>query len=301
MVATSGDTGGAVAQAFYGIPEIEVIILYPYEKISARQEAQLCCWGENIKALAVQGSFDDCQKLVKETLLDPHSKRNFISANSINLGRILPQMIYYAFHALQFFRTHGEPLHFIIPSGNLGNSLACIWAKKMGLPIGNLILAFNANRTIPEWLKSGQYLPLPTQATLANAMDVGNPSNQERLKNLFPLIDDLRLQIRAESVSDEEIKNEIKTSVLQWGQALCPHTATAAVIRKRLPDSEDRLPWALVATAHPAKFESIVEPLIGQELEVPPELAKLLALPIQRAIIPADFSELKKILDRSST
>ncbi len=302
MVATSGDTGGAVAAAFHGKKNIEVVILYPKGKISGRQEAQLCCWGGNVRAIAVEGTFDDCQRMVKETFLDPHTKRSYVSANSINLGRILPQMVYYAHSAITFARLYSnEPLpHYIIPSGNLGNSLACMWAKTMGLPIGPITLALNANRNVADYLESGVLKFAPTHATLANAMDVGNPSNLERFLNLCPNVSDLRNAINAESVSDEEIKSEIESSETDWGQVLCPHTATAAVTRKRLKkkNPSDQTKCILVATAHPAKFETIVEPLIHKSIPIPPPLATLLGKPIKNQTIQPLFTELLTLLEK---
>jgi threonine synthase len=273
IVATSGDTGGAVAAAFHGRAGIRVAILFPKGKISRRQEAQLCAWGGNIRAFAVEGVFDDCQRIAKEALLE--SSR--LSANSINLGRILPQMVYYAHASLAIRKATGKSAGFIIPSGNLGNSLAALWAKRLGFPIGKIALALNANFTVSRFLKTGIFSPEPTRATLANAMDVGNPSNLERLRHLYPEMNGLRADVSADSVTDEEIHREIALSEAEWGQALCPHTATAAVSRKRLPSGAN--PWVLVATAHPAKFESIVEPLVGHSIEVPPALAAILSRP----------------------
>jgi threonine synthase len=182
IVATSGDTGGAVAGAFHGKPNIDVIILYPKGMISDFQEKQLTCWGNKVHAYKVNGTFDDCQRLVKEALLDKKwSKKNLTSANSINIGRILPQTIYYGWSALHYYNRNQRKPGFIIPSGNLGNSLAALWAKKMGFPIGEVILSFNANKSVVNYFETGKWTPQPTITTLANAMDVGNPSNMERL------------------------------------------------------------------------------------------------------------------------
>jgi threonine synthase len=280
IVATSGDTGGAVAAAFHKLRGVEVVILFPKGKVSPRQEHQLCAWGDNIRAFAVEGDFDSCQRIVKEALLDSAAERDWRSANSINLGRVLPQMVYYAQASIlrKRLNPNAPDPGFIIPSGNLGNALAALWAKKIGLPIGPIVLSLNANRVIADFLKTGVYAPAPTIATTANAMDVGNPSNLERLRALYPNLEDLRADVRAESVSDDEIRNEIRTSEVEWGQVLCPHTATAAVVRRRLakePDFEDR-EWILVSTAHPAKFETIVEPLVGHAVELPGALKEIL-------------------------
>jgi threonine synthase len=292
LVATSGDTGGAVAGAFFGKTDIEVAILFPEGKISARQEKQLCAWGGNIHAFAVNGTFDDCQRIVKEALVDQSAlktsvDREWLSANSINLGRILPQMVYYAFAALQF-----ESASFVIPSGNLGNSLACLWAKKIGLPIGEIVLGLNENRGVEAFFETGSFHIHPTLPTLANAMDVSNPSNLERLRNLIPEISELKKFMHAESVTDDEIRAEIRTSQKEWGQVLCPHTAVAAVVRKRnlqMHPSTPKRPYIVVATAHPAKFESIVEPLIGHPLEIPEALAEILLKPSQKTQIEPSY------------
>ena len=249
-----------------------------------------------MQAFGVEGVFDDCQRIVKEALLDPDSKRTFLSANSINLGRIFPQMVYYAFTALMLARTRPSPQdlpHLIIPSGNLGNSLAALWVKHMGLPLGSIHLALNANRGVAQFLETGVAPTGKTIATLANAMDVAQPSNLERVRALFPEMNTLRKNISADSVSDQEISEEIKVSEQEWGQILCPHTATAAVVRKRKPKGGR---WVLVATAHPAKFETIVEPLIGHPIPVPEALQEILKRPSVLKTIQANYDSLKKVL-----
>ena len=289
LVATSGDTGGAVAAAFHGRPWVDVIVLYPRGLVSARQEKQLACWGGNVRTLAVRGTFDDCQRMVKEAFVDPALARDhrLSSANSINVGRLLPQMVYYARTSLELARRDGRPPNFIIPTGNLGNALACVWAREAGLPIGDIVLACNANASIPEFLDGGEWRPRASVATLASAMDVGNPSNMERLRALYPDPARLRATVRAERVDDDEIRRTIRRDHRELGQTWCPHTATAAAAWRRLPEARRAERWVLVATAHPAKFNDIVEPLIGAEVPVPPSLARLLALPsIQRVVEP---------------
>ena len=289
LVATSGDTGGAVAAAFHGRPWVDVIVLYPRGLVSARQEKQLACWGGNVRTLAVRGTFDDCQRMVKEAFVDPALARDhrLSSANSINVGRLLPQMVYYARTSLELARRDGRPPNFIIPTGNLGNALACVWAREAGLPIGDIVLACNANASIPEFLDGGEWRPRASVATLASAMDVGNPSNMERLRALYPDPARLRATVRAERVDDDEIRRTIRRDHRELGQTWCPHTATAAAAWRRLPAARRAERWVLVATAHPAKFNDIVEPLIGAEVPVPPSLARLLALPsIQRVVEP---------------
>ena len=299
IVATSGDTGGAVGAAFFGKPGVQVVILYPAGRISPRQEKQLCAWGGNVRAFAVEGAFDDCQRMVKETLLRARQQKSsphaWLSANSINLGRILPQMVYYARASLELWRARGRAASFIIPSGNLGNSLAALWARRVGMPIDRIALALNQNRPVADYLATGTFTPAATITTLANAMDVGNPSNLERLRQLYPALEELRSHVLAESVTDEEIRQEIRVSEKDWGQPFCPHTAVAGVLRKRLP-REAANPWVLVATAHPAKFESIVEPLIGHAVEIPPALAKILKQPSRSERVAPTVEALGKAL-----
>lgn len=289
LVATSGDTGGAVAGAFFDRPGFEVFVLYPKGKISERQEKQIAGWGGNVHAFAVRGDFDDCQRIVKQALNDVslRSQREFISANSISIGRLLPQMVYYAKASLDYRKKSGEKPGFIVPTGNLGNAVAALWAKKLGFPIANIILATNSNRAISEYLASGHWQPKPTVATLANAMDVGNPSNIERLLALYPDFKHLQREVSTFAVDDAEISNVIRDGEGKWRQAWCPHTATAvAALERHAPPGN----WILVATAHPAKFETIVEPLIGRTIELPPALADLFGRDCKTREIDATFS-----------
>lgn len=299
LVATSGDTGGAVAAAFHGRPGVEVVVLYPRGLVSPRQELQLTCWGGNVRSLSVAGTFDDCQRLVKEAFATPSlaARRELSSANSINIGRLLPQACYYVLSSLQGFRRTGRKVNYIVPSGNLGNVLACVWARRIGLPIGELLLTFNANRTVPDYLESGDWRPRPSVATLASAMDVGNPSNMERLRHLHPEFASLAGAVSAMSVSDDEIRARIRHDDGALGQVWCPHTATAAEAYARLaPARRDAGPWVLVSTAHPAKFPETVEPLIGRPLPVPPALARLLSLPRSCQEVPATLQALAAVL-----
>jgi threonine synthase len=299
LVATSGDTGGAVAAAFHERPGVEVAVLFPKGLVSPTQERQLTCWGGNVVSLAVRGTFDDCQRLVKEAFLDAElrSHATLSSANSINLGRLLPQSVYYAATSLAMWRAYREPASFIIPSGNLGNAVACLWARQLGLPIGEVMLAHNANRTVPDFLAEGEWRPRASVATLASAMDVGNPSNMERLRALFPSMQDLRAALSACSVSDEEIRNRIRAGYREFGQIWCPHTAVAAQAWARLPPSRrQERRWVLVSTAHPAKFREIVEPLIARSIPVPDTLAKLFARRAQSVEIDATLAALRTAL-----
>lgn len=281
LVATSGDTGGAVASAFYQRPEFRVAVLFPEGRVSPRQQHQLTCWGKNITSLAVKGEFDDCQRLVKEAFNNPELslKHNLCSANSINIGRLLPQTTYYAWSSIKYQQTTGLPSSFIIPTGNLGNAFACFIAKEMGFPIDRIIFATNANKTIPDFLATKEWSPRPTLPTLASAMDVGNPSNMERFFYQYQDTDRLLSVLESFSVGDNEIKDQIRYQYEKNQVAICPHTATAFHTYRNLPISNlEGSHWTLVATAHPAKFENIVEPIINVELEIPGNLKTLMAL-----------------------
>jgi threonine synthase len=299
LVATSGDTGGAVAAAFDRRPGMRVAVLYPDGRVSDRQEHQLCCWSDNVLSLKVNGAFDDCQSLVKAAMADQELSgiHRFSSANSINIGRLLPQSTYYADASLRHFRRTGNKPGFIIPTGNLGNAFACIMAREMGLPIGPIILATNANKTIGDYFETLQWLPRASLQTLASAMDVGDPSNMERLRSLIGEADVLRDQLGVASVSDDEIKVAMRQDFEEFGFATCPHTATATHVWRHLDsDDADQNDWILVATAHPAKFETIVEPLIGEAVPLPPELEDILSRPAQAVSIEPDLGSLAAAL-----
>jgi threonine synthase len=236
--------------------------------------------------------------MVKEAFVDAALAKSLLlsSANSINVGRLLPQMVYYAKASLELTRRDGRAPNFIIPTGNLGNALACIWAREAGLPIGEIVLASNANLTVPDFLQSGEWRPRPSIATLASAMDVGNPSNMERLRWLFPSVEQLRGKVRAVPVSDDEIRATIRRDHQELGQTWCPHTATAAHVYAGLPAGRRDERWVLVATAHPAKFNDIVEPLIGKAVPVPPALAALLELPSVQTQVEPSLEALRAVL-----
>ena len=292
LVATSGDTGGAVAAAFHRRAGIQVTVLFPKGLVSPTQQQQLTCWGENVQSFAVRGTFDDCQSLVKQAFLDSSLRAEFdlSSANSINLGRLLPQAVYYLATSLAVRRQTGKPASFVIPSGNLGNSTACVWARRLGAPINEIVLAHNANRTVPDYLDEGVLRLRPSVPTIASAMDVGSPSNLERLSALYPDAAALGAALSAVSVDDNAIRARIRADHDRYGVIWCPHTATAAEAWAQLPAARrERGPWVLVATAHPAKFREIVEPLIGRPVPVPVNLARLFERPSQ-------FSELDPTL-----
>jgi threonine synthase len=295
LVATSGDTGAAVAAAFHRRAGFNVIILYPDGRVSPRQAHGLGCWGDNVRALRVDGDFDACQRLAKQALSDEdlRAQRPLSSANSISLGRLLPQAAYYAHAASRHYAQRGEPLNFIVPTGNLGNACAAFVAKRMGLPIGEIRLATNANDTLPRYFAGADYAAQPTRATLANAMDVGAPSNFERLRHWHRDDAQLRAAIQADDVDDATIVDTIRAAPQRHGVVPCPHTATGLHVLETLRAQGDERPWAVVATAHPAKFDSIVEPLIGHAVQPPPALAESLARPASAEPMAADYAALR--------
>jgi len=298
LVATSGDTGAAVAAAFHRRPGFRVVILYPDGRVSPRQAHQLGSFGDNVHTLRVAGSFDDCQSLAKRALSDETLKQRapLTSANSISLGRLLPQITYYAHAAFAHWLAHGRRLNFVIPTGNLGNALACALARATGLPVGDIVLATNANRVLPDYFAGAEYSPRVAMTTLANAMDVGAPSNFERLRWLYADDAGVRRAVRAESVEDDEIREEIRASRTRYGTLICPHTATATRVLARLRQRGDNRDYAVVATAHPAKFEQIIEPLIGAKIEVPPTLQALLDRPARSEPLGPDYGALRERL-----
>ena len=299
LVATSGDTGGAVAAAFDERPGIHVVVLFPDGRVSERQAHQLTCWGDNVLSLAVQGSFDDCQTLVKSAMADESlcEQYRFSSANSINIGRLLPQCTYYAATSLRHWRETGRRPGFIVPTGNLGNAFACIMTREMGLPIGEVVLAINANRIIADYLAGAEWAPRPSIPTIASAMDVGNPSNMERLRDLLGDADALKEHIRVFTASDKNIEQQIRQSYAAFGFAICPHTATATYAYQQLSQAvRDANDWIIVATAHPAKFELIVEPLIGDVVPLPDSLQKIQSKPSRSVSTNADMSSFKRAL-----
>jgi threonine synthase len=232
-------------------------------------------------------------------MADPElsATHRFSSANSINIGRLLPQSTYYADASVRHYRRTGNKPGFIIPTGNLGNAFACIMAREMGLPIGPIILATNANRTISDYFETLEWLPRASLQTLASAMDVGDPSNMERLRNLVGEADVLRERLGVVSVGDDQIRRSIREDYTQFGFATCPHTATATWTWRHLDaDLAAAHDWILVATAHPAKFETIVEPLIGAAVPVPPELSELLARPASATTIEPNLAALARAI-----
>lgn len=293
LVATSGDTGGAVGAATEGRADLRTLILYPRGRVSPFQAHQLGCWGPPVQALEVAGDFDDCQRLVKAAFAGPAlaARHRLTSANSINIGRLLPQMAYLGWAAARVRAETGVAPGLIVPTGNLGHGFAALYARAMGLPVGPVVLATNANRTLGDWAASGRYEPRPAIATIANAMDVGAPSNFERLAALAPD------GIAVERVDDDAIRARIVADYRATGHVWCPHSATAAEAYARLaPAVRAERPWLLCATAHPWKFAEIVEPLIGRPLVPPPALAAILQRAAQARPIPASADALAEVL-----
>ena len=279
LVATSGDTGGAVAQGFFGTPGIRVTILYPTGKVSAIQEKQLTTLGGNVTALEVDGTFDDCQRLVKQAFLDADlsARFNLSSANSINIARLIPQTFYY-FGAYAQLKKLDRPLVFSIPSGNFGNLSAGILARRMGLPIKQFIAATNLNHAVPDYLKTGKYSPQPSVETISNAMDVGSPSNFVRMKLLSGVAwRQVRSLVTGDFYDDTQTRQAMKLVYEATGYVMCPHTAVAYLALKNyLQTVDEPVTGVFLATAHPAKFLNVVEEAIGIPLPLPGRLAALL-------------------------
>ncbi len=298
LVATSGDTGAAVAAAFHLRPGFRVVILYPEQGVSPRQAHQLGAFADNVRAWRVAGSFDDCQRMVKAALADPElrARAPLASANSISLGRLLPQAGYYAWAALEHWRTHARPLSFIVPTGNLGNATAAALARRMGLPIARIVLACNANDTLPRYFAGAAYRAQRSRRTLANAMDVGAPSNFERLRALYPDDAALRADFAAFTVDDATIAATLRAAEDRHGLQPCPHTATALHVLEQLRLQGDARDYAVVATAHPAKFPEVVEPAFGHGVDTPPALAALLARPSHAQPLAATDAALRAVL-----
>ncbi|MFC4687746.1 threonine synthase [Epilithonimonas pallida] len=303
IAATSGDTGSAVASGFFGVPGIEVYILYPKGKVSPLQEKQLTTWGGNIKALEIDGTFDDCQALAKQILSDEELNQKFTltSANSINIARLIPQSFYY-FWAFAQLRKLGKPNVFSVPSGNFGNLTAGLFAKKMGLPIHQFIASTNENDVVPKFLETGNYEPKPSKQTISNAMDVGNPSNFERMKSLFSNdISEFRKEIVSYSFSDEETKITMRKVKKEFNYTLDPHGAVAYLglenLRQAHSDNiSENFIGILLETAHPAKFVEVVEEVLKEKVIIPEKLEAFNKKEKQSLEFSVDFESLKSYL-----
>lgn len=277
LVATSGDTGGAVASGFLGVQGVEVVILYPSGKVSDIQERQLTTLGQNIKALEVDGVFDDCQDMVKKAFLDESLKHHHLtSANSINIARWLPQMFYF-FFAYKQLKSQNKPLIFSCPSGNFGNICAGIMAKKLGLPIEHFVASTNINDTVPRFLEKGNYDPKPSKATISNAMDVGNPSNFIRIQEMYN--NDLELfkkDFSSYSYTDAATLEAIKSIYKTDGYIAEPHGAVGYLGLKEELKKNSNAIGIFLETAHPIKFLDVVEPALNIQLPIPTQIASVL-------------------------
>ncbi len=300
IVATSGDTGSAVAHGFFGIPRIDVYVLYPSGKISALQEQQMTTLGGNIHAVEVDGTFDDCQRLVKETFRTRAitSRKRITTANSINVGRLLPQVAYYYWGAaqLQLQRPKTDAPVLVVPSGNLGNLTAAMYARGMGAEITRCMAATNANDVVPRFLSTGQLETRQSISTYSNAMDVGNPSNLARLRHLLG-DDQLRADLRGMSVTDEDTLDEMRRTFEQTGVVLDPHTAVGVRVARSVPATS---PAIVPATAHPAKFPDVVQRAIAQSVPVPPALSDAMKKKKRSVRVKASMEAITELLLASS-
>ena len=304
LVATSGDTGSAVAYGFHGIPNTRVVLLYPSGKVSRLQEQQLTTAGDNVHALEVQGDFDDCQRLVKQAFVDEslRQKLTLTSANSINISRLIPQSFYYAWAALQLRQHQPDALPtFSVPSGNYGNLTAGVMAKMMGFPIGHFIAASNANDSVTRYLDEGRYEPKPTVRTLTTAMDVGNPSNFARLLHFYG--GDYRNMgedIAGIAVSDEETIETIRLVSERYGYLMDPHTAVGyrALEHYRELQLGAAKPAVVLSTAHPVKFDEAIRTATGKEVPIPASMDDIMNKPKQATLIGNTYEELAGFLGR---
>ncbi len=298
LVATSGDTGGAVALGFYDVPGIRVTILYPKGKVSPLQEKQLTTLGKNITALEVDGTFDDCQHLVKTAFLDKEiaQKQNLSSANSINIARLIPQTFYY-FNAYSQIREKGisAPVIFSVPSGNFGNLTAGLFATKMGLPVYHFVAATNVNDEVPQYLKTGIFEPRPSIHTLSNAMDVGNPSNFERMLTLFDQdVSQMKQAITGYSFTDQQTRDIIRDVADRTGYVLCPHSAIAyAGLKQYLKTTMENLTGIFLSSAHPCKFPNVYSKALWEKIDIPSQATALEGKEKQVVIMSNRYADFK--------
>jgi len=301
LVATSGDTGGAVANGFLGVSRVNVVILYPSGKVSAIQEKQLTTLGENISALEVNGTFDDCQKMVKTAFLDQGITRvkKLTSANSINVARWLPQLFYFLF-AFKQAKSKGKELLFAVPSGNFGNICAGMVAQQLGMPVKHFIAATNVNDTVPLFMQTQRYVAKPSTATISNAMDVGDPSNFIRIRHLYNNdFDRLSQNLSSYTFDDDSTKKAMQDVYKKTGYVMDPHGAVGYLgLKKHLAREADTY-GIFLETAHPIKFLPVVEQTLGNTLEIPPQIQKVMDKP-KEAIPIATYEELKSFLLASS-
>lgn len=300
LVATSGDTGGAVADGFYGVEGIDVIILYPSGGVSELQEKQLTTLGKNIKAIEVKGTFDDCQRMVKTAFLDSDLKAHYrlSSANSINITRLIPQAVYYfdAYRQLKLMHREKEMV-VVVPSGNFGNLTAGLLAKHIGLPVAHFIAATNANDVVPQYLKNGNFLPRPSVATISNAMDVGNPSNFGRMLELYgDSFEAMKSSISGYAFSDEETRAMMKKVYEQSNYVADPHGAVGIAAWDAYRKEHATATGVILETAHPLKFDDAVKSALGFTPQMPETLKQLMLKKKSSTIIENSYDLLKKEL-----
>ncbi len=299
LVATSGDTGSAVANGFLGVEGTRVVVLYPSGKVSEIQEKQFTTLGKNITSLEVDGTFDDCQRLVKQTFMDQELKKKFFltSANSINIARLIPQSFYY-FHAYAQLKDKTKPVVFSIPSGNFGNLTGGLFAKRMGLPIHQFIAATNANDVVPQYLLTKLFKARSSQQTISNAMDVGNPSNFDRILNLYNQnFEALANDIYGCAFTDGETQKAMQDVYAAKKYVMDPHGAIGYLgLKKYTSEVSGKVNGIFLETAHPAKFKNVVDETLGQEIEIPEPLLKFMKQTKQSTSISNDFDAFRNYL-----
>lgn len=297
LVATSGDTGGAVANGFLGVDGVKVVILYPSGKVSDIQERQLTTLGQNITALEVDGTFDDCQTMVKKAFLDSDllDKMKLTSANSINVARWLPQLFYFLF-AYKQAKSKGKKIIFSVPSGNFGNICAGLVAQRLGMPVKHFIAATNVNDTVPEFMRTQRYSPKPSTATISNAMDVGDPSNFIRIRHLFEdNFETLQQSLSSYSFDDEETKKALLQIYKTSGYIADPHGAVGYLGLKKYQKEHPESYGIFLETAHPVKFLDVVEATIGEKLNIPDQIKKVMGKE-KKSIKISTYDSLKSFL-----
>jgi threonine synthase len=300
LVATSGDTGGAVASGFLGVEGVKVVILYPSGKVSDIQEKQLTTLGQNITALEVDGSFDDCQRMVKTAFLDQDiiSKKQLTSANSINVARWLPQLFYFLFAYKQLEDT-SKPLVFSVPSGNFGNICAGMIAHKLGMPVTQFIASVNSNDVVTRFMESGEYTPKPSVATISNAMDVGDPSNFIRIRKIFKNdFESLSKKLTSYSFTDSETRSAIKSIYETYNYIADPHGAVGYLGLQKFLQSNPEIQGVFLETAHPIKFLDVVEGVIAKKIPLPPDIESLI-LKEKKSILIKNYQEFKAYMMNS--
>jgi len=304
LAATSGDTGSAVAQGFLGVEGVQVCLLYPSGKVSQIQEQQLTTAGQNVTALEVKGTFDDCQQMVKQAFSDAELNKQLLlsSANSINIARLIPQMFYYLSAVAQLGDT--EAPIFCVPSGNFGNLTAGLMAQKIGLPAAGFIAATNANNVVPEYLRTGSFNPRASRRTISNAMDVGNPSNFARILHLFKGdYQQIKQHIWGTSFSDSQTRQAIQRVYNKYDYLVDPHTAVGYLAVRRYQKmtagyfrENSSAPFVVLSTAHPAKFRDVIEPIIGRKVVMPDRLATCMDKAKESIPMQDEYAHLKKWL-----